>query len=286
MDNLELQLDNLRVENVEEFEGIGGIVSISNSEIVNQVAIFKTNSKTKEMELIGEIAGLGKPGERIKSARFENDMAYVVTFLRTDPLYAIDLSDPMNPMITAEIVETGFSTYMHVWDEKHTVGIGYSADESGRIKGMKISVYDVTGSTTKPFVTEYFSKVESVDSNGFVTKQWNFSEALHNHKAMLISSEKHLFGFPIELDGRELTIVNEEENWSSYTKSYYNLYVIDPDSENIISLLTQVDHTTENGVNAVDRGIYIDNHLITLSPSSIIVVDLDHPSEVKQILQR
>ncbi|MCY4046340.1 MAG: beta-propeller domain-containing protein, partial [Cellvibrionales bacterium] len=44
-------------------------------------------------------AVIGKPGERIYSVRFMQDRAYIVTFQKTDPLYVIDLSEPLLPKI-------------------------------------------------------------------------------------------------------------------------------------------------------------------------------------------
>ena len=47
-----------------------------------------------KLEVIGEIDGLGKD-ERIYSVRFMGDIAYLVTFRQIDPLFTIDLSDPV-----------------------------------------------------------------------------------------------------------------------------------------------------------------------------------------------
>ena len=41
----------------------------------------------------GRVDELGV-GEQIKSVRWFDDLAIVVTFRQTDPLYAIDLTDP------------------------------------------------------------------------------------------------------------------------------------------------------------------------------------------------
>ena len=49
-----------------------------------------------ELVEIGKVAGLGRT-EQICSVRFIEDVAYVVTFRQTDPLYTIDLSDPRSP---------------------------------------------------------------------------------------------------------------------------------------------------------------------------------------------
>ena len=47
---------------------------------------------------VGRIGNLGK-GERIYAVRFLNDLATVVTFRQTDPLYTIDLSQPEQPRL-------------------------------------------------------------------------------------------------------------------------------------------------------------------------------------------
>jgi uncharacterized secreted protein with C-terminal beta-propeller domain len=54
----------------------------------------------------GRLAGLGTT-EQIYAVRFSGDIAYVVTFRRTDPLYAIDLADPAPPGCWASSRSTG-----------------------------------------------------------------------------------------------------------------------------------------------------------------------------------
>ena len=51
------------------------------------------------MNVVGSITDIA-PDETIKSVNFQGNTAYVVTYEQTDPLFAIDLSDPMNPVIT------------------------------------------------------------------------------------------------------------------------------------------------------------------------------------------
>ncbi|MBR3617293.1 MAG: beta-propeller domain-containing protein [Acholeplasmatales bacterium] len=82
----------------------------------------------KEKELIGSLEkGLGIGRETVKSVRFDGDKCYVVTFLQTDPLYEIDLSDPTNPKIVDEYHAPGYSSYLHpveINDEKYLIGLG------------------------------------------------------------------------------------------------------------------------------------------------------------------
>ena len=82
--------------------------------------------------------------EIIRSVRFMGDVAYVVTFRQTDPLYVIDLSDPRNPRTAGELKIPGFSSYLHPVDDATLIGIGQAATEEGRPIGTQVSLFDVS----------------------------------------------------------------------------------------------------------------------------------------------
>jgi len=91
----------------------------------------------------GEVRGLGRR-ERIYAVRFLGDRGYVVTFRQTDPLYALDLSDPAHPVLRGELKIPGFSSYLHPVDENTLIGVGQAADAQGRTEGTQVSLFDVT----------------------------------------------------------------------------------------------------------------------------------------------
>ncbi|MBM3880073.1 MAG: hypothetical protein FJ387_10195 [Verrucomicrobia bacterium] len=63
-------------------------------------------------------------GESLFATRFDGDRVYIVTFLRIDPLWVVDLSDPRSPKISGELEIPGWSTYIHpMGDRLVTVGI-------------------------------------------------------------------------------------------------------------------------------------------------------------------
>ncbi len=97
----------------------------------------------KSLQKVSEITGIAK-GEQIKSARFMGDTAYLVTFVQTDPLFVIDLSDPQKPEIKGEVKLPGFSSYLHPVGEGLLVGIGRGGTESGVDGSSKISLFDVS----------------------------------------------------------------------------------------------------------------------------------------------
>lgn len=92
---------------------------------------------------LGEVTGLGKT-EMIRSVRFMGDVGYVVTFRQTDPLYTVDLKNPANPRVLGELKIEGFSAYLHPLAPGYLLGVGRDADHEGRIKGLQVSVFDVT----------------------------------------------------------------------------------------------------------------------------------------------
>ncbi len=97
----------------------------------------------------GRVDGLGVT-ERIYAVRYLGpDLAAIVTFRETDPLYLVDTSDPTAPRVTGELKIPGFSSYLHQVGDAHLVGIGQDATEDGRTTGLQASLFDV-GDVTAP----------------------------------------------------------------------------------------------------------------------------------------
>ena len=91
---------------------------------------------------VGQIGGLGV-GERIFAVRYLGDIAAVVTFRQTDPLYIIDLTDPASPTVRGELKIHGYSAYLHPIGDDRLLGVGQDADEEGRTLGTQVSLFDI-----------------------------------------------------------------------------------------------------------------------------------------------
>ena len=89
----------------------------------------------------GRVAGLGK-GEQIRAVRYFGDIAAVVTFRQTDPLYLLDLSG--DPRVVGDLKVPGFSTYLHPLGNGLLMGLGQDASSTGQVSGMQVSVFDVS----------------------------------------------------------------------------------------------------------------------------------------------
>ncbi len=106
-------------------------------------AVYSLSLAGPAMPVAGKATGLGS-GERIYSVRFNGPVGYVVTFRQTDPLYTVDLSDPVHPRVVGSLSLTGYSAYLHPVSGSQLIGIGQSADSMGHVGGMQVSLFDVT----------------------------------------------------------------------------------------------------------------------------------------------
>lgn len=138
-----------------------------------------------DMKLVGSIDELAK-GESVKSSRFLGNMVYFVTFKNTDPLFAVDMTDPANLVIVDEIKLPGFSEYLHPYGDGRLFGLGYEADESnGIVSNVKMRMFDISN----PCDISEESRLQ-LDSY--------YSGALYEHRAILVNAQRNLIGFSTE----------------------------------------------------------------------------------------
>ncbi len=116
---------------------------------------------------------IGKPNEHIQSIRFRGDRAYVVTFLQTDPLYVLNLSDSHDPFIEGELEIEGFSAYLEPISDDLLLGVGRAATNSGQLRGLKVSLFDTSNPAIPTEITSYE-----------LGERWADSSALWDHHAL------------------------------------------------------------------------------------------------------
>ena len=253
--------DNL-LENVLE-----GAYRFSFSETCNKV--FCLN---EDLDVIGESEALGIT-EQIKSVRYIGDIAYVVTFRQTDPLYAIDLSDPENPKTLSELKIDGFSTYMHPFGNGLLLGIGYDADSKyGGTTGLKLTMFDISDPTATFDISSCILSWE----NGY-----SDSSALYNHKATLIDAKKNIIAIPIS---EEYCNTITEDGYSTVrygVSTYFVFFEFDGKT------LTEQKRITvcENADNFFSslRGLYIGDYGYLTHNDGIISIRLDTFETVDEI---
>lgn len=233
--------------------------------INNKNRLYVLDENLKEIGKLEDFSG----DENLEAVRFMGDKAYVVTFERVDPLFVIDISNPTEPKILGELKIPGYSSYLHPYDETHIIGIGQEVEiedteygEREIIKGVKVSLFDVSD----------YSNPKEV--NSLVIGDKAYTDVQYDHKAVLFSKDKNLLAFPIN-NNVERTI-----------KRQY--VVLSVDLEKGITLRTSIEHgeiKNEYGAYSaeIDRGLYINNYLYTLSAKKIEVMNLETLDKVNEI---
>ncbi len=234
----------------------------STSTITNQLAIFDATTEG-EIEPVSVLTGLGKPNERIYAVRYSGNIAYVVTFVNTDPLYKLDLSDPENPEIVDELYEEGVSDYLHEIGDNLLLGIGRQAvTENGftHFTGVKVALYDVSGDETINLETY------------FVEGDYSYSPVTYDHKAF-VSYE------PEGADYMYVTIPVYEyySDWYASLQSVYVFKVYYAGDLEFITRLTHMDdtsHTYWYHYDSIERTVMIENYIYTVSYNQIRKYDM------------
>ncbi len=183
-----VQGDLLNQFSMSEYDGVFRVATTAGNpwDQQNQSESFITTftQDGNELTQVGSVGGMGK-GERIFSVRYVGDLAYVVTFRQTDPLYTVDLADPANPTILGELKITGYSGYLHPISDTLVVGIGQEADQEGRTEGTKVTLFDTSDLANPIDVATWFL----ADS---------YTEAEWDHRSVLWWAEDNLLVMPIQ----------------------------------------------------------------------------------------
>ncbi len=242
----------------------------------------------EDLEIIGKVEDLAK-GESIYSVRFMGKRAYIVTFKKIDPLFVIDVKNPEEPKVLGYLKITGYSDYLHPYDENHIIGIGKETaggeEDFSWYQGVKVSLFDVTD-VENPIEK---SKIEIGDRG-------TNSEALHNHKAVLFDKEKNLLVIPISLaEVDESKYDGGEIPDNAYGKQIWQgAFVLDISLDGIEERgrITHNNETPEeNGYGyryfdynkAIQRSLYIGDVLYTISQSIIKANELDSVDEINSL---
>lgn len=142
------------------------------------------------LAVVGSVENIA-PGESIMSARFLGETAYMVTFEQVDPLFVIDLSEPMTPRVAGELKIPGFSSFLQPLGEGFLLGVGRDADpDTGRLRGLKVSLFDVRDASA-PREAATFLVDQPADG-------WSWSSAEWNHHALGFFPELGVVTLPVE----------------------------------------------------------------------------------------
>ena len=214
----------------------------------------------ENLDIIGKLEDIAN-NELIKSVRYMGEKAYIVTFRNTDPLFAIDLSDPKNPKVLGELKLPGYSAYLHPISENLLLGIGYDGDANNAdFNSVKVSLFDIS------------DPVNLKELDNIVLNDKNVSTPVNNNpKALIYKSDEGIIGFPVE---------TYDYNVSDYIEyGYYLIKVQDSELKTMHKLI----HEDKGYVDIYSfRGTYIGDEFFTVSNYMVKKFDFATGEEISR----
>ncbi|MCH1616968.1 MAG: beta-propeller domain-containing protein [Candidatus Poseidonia sp.] len=214
------------------------------SQLVTLVRSVDLDTEKQVLVEAGRVDGIA-PGERIWSARFDGDRAYLVTFEQIDPLWVIDVSDETNPTILGELKVPGVSTYIHPLSRDHLLTIGLApANEDGTgldWSGTQISLFDIADPTNPQQADALrLSPVAQDQANRW---SWSSSEATYESKAFQYWAPKSMLAVPLSTYRYAESYENGKYTWSYEYISKLMLVEVN-ESDGNLSVYGEVNHSS------------------------------------------
>jgi uncharacterized secreted protein with C-terminal beta-propeller domain len=223
--------------------------------------------------------------EIIQSVRFMGDRAYVVTFEMKDPFFVLDMSNPASPKVAGKLEIPGYSSYLHLFDADHVIGLGMENST------VKLSLFDVRSINSLTEMAKYI-----------IEGDWTYSEALNDPKAFLFDKAKELLVIPVSItrygvvegDPGAVNATRKEAGIAFSTQNYWQgAYVFKLTLTGDFELRGGVTHQ-DNSTNQqdywygdysknVNRALYIEDTLYTVSNAKVKLNSLTDLTEIAEI---
>lgn len=246
----------------------------------NNLYVLNMNLST-----VGRLEDLA-PGETIHSARFMGNRCYLVTFRKIDPLFVIDLENPDEPRVLGELKITGYSDYLHPYDENHIIGVGKETvgAEQGDFswyQGVKISLFDVSDVENPREIDKYEIGDRGTDS-----------PILRDHKAFLFDRSKNLLVTPVlvaEIDEEKYPNGVPPNAHGEYV--WQGAYVLNVSLAEGFMFRARITHLENNADKGsfyyspyhVKRALYVGDVLYTISDKKIKMNSLETLQEINEV---
>ncbi|HJQ05927.1 MAG TPA: beta-propeller domain-containing protein [Nocardioides sp.] len=117
---------------MDEVRGVLRVAVSPTSETGPFNSILTLRKLGQDLVPLGRIDHLGRD-EDIKSVRWFDSLAILVTYREMDPMYAVDLSRPAHPHLLDRLRLPGYSSYLHPLGPKRMIGVGTGPDGGTQI---------------------------------------------------------------------------------------------------------------------------------------------------------
>jgi inhibitor of cysteine peptidase len=279
---------NLRIAtNLWQYTSRSDVFGEQQNSQINNVYVLNQN-----LAIIGKLEGLAV-GENLRSVRFMGDRGYLVTFMQTDPLFVIDLSQPSSPQVLGELKIPGYSDYLHPYDETHLIGVGKEATVSDQgnfawYQGVKVALFDVSDVNNPVQLSTYTIGDRGTDS-----------PVLNDPKAFLFDKSKNLLVIPVSL--ALVSDADKSQGASAYGQTVWQgAYVFSVSLNGGFTLKGTVTHLDAALLNSqgyltnsndyystqnqwITRSLYIGNVLYTVSNAEVKLNSLTDLSPIGSI---
>ncbi len=177
------------------------------SSLGTQNRLWKLGHKLGSYDLIetGSSENFGE-GESIRSVRFVEDKAYIVTFREFDPLFVFQLDSKSHPRLISHIDVEGFSSYLHPVFQNTLFGVGYA----GAMRSIQFSLFDVSNP----------EKIKLLEQQHYGEQQSQVQVSTDHH-AFYINESKRLAALPLSLYKKN------NDNYSSNFLDFSGAFVLD-----------------------------------------------------------
>ncbi len=125
-------------------------VTIQNKPVSTAVlSVLRDPPSDSKLELLSKLpirqrlSPTGQAGQQIDIVHFAGPRAYAATFLATDPVYLIDLSNPANPAMGGELAAGGASAHLYPLPNGLLLGIGKESSETSEANGVPVALFNV-----------------------------------------------------------------------------------------------------------------------------------------------
>ncbi len=218
---------------ISEADGVLRVLTTEWKPGASENQLYLLDKNLKELGSLKNIA----VGEEIYAARYIGNIAYFITYHNTDPLFAVDISDPKKPKMLGQVEITGYSDYLHPFGDDLLLGIGYETDpDTSERLGVKLVMFDISNPT----------KLKVKDS---VTMKGELCNAVLDYKCALVNKDKNLIGFDVT-------------NWGNDYHMDYKLYSWN--GKKFVKTLSQKLDYEGSQV----RGLYAGNRFYIVSPEN------------------
>ena len=229
--------------------------------------LFCLEIRNEKLEIIGKLMNLA-PGEKIYAARFIGDRGFLVTFVNIDPLFTLDLSDPVNPRVVGELKVPGYSDYIHPLDKDHLLTIGKDAiaegDNFAWYQGIQLSIFDLSD-----FGDPQLLHKKIIGDRG------TSSEALHNHKAFTFWRKNDLLAIPVDLYEHPGEPVEPNQYGTRTFTGLYVYRVTIEDGFKFLGRISTADDDESYYGGWWTRGVFIEDSVYAVQQNKILSAQWD-----------